>query len=406
MKKLLFIALMLSIGIGLNAATVQPLMTPMWWDIKSDTPFIKPLEDVCIHFDHPIKLMPTPQKVEVVCDGQTVAESISADVVNDKASTSWEGTLVVHFGKQYLPKGKTYRMIIHKGTVGWTELYDDVQVVNMEAYMSFFVPETLGEPDIHASSQISDSKTWTTILYPYETAALEDARFQLYREGEKIGEYPLDITNYVTPRSYIRPAYDEFIPFEQDVRYSLVLPAGSLSSIYRDDITNEEVTIDFIGCYVDPSLPFSYVWCSRYTDHSNILGEVTFTYDRPIVVTDEAKVQLWEGDCVNLVKEVTPWLDTSVNCWVLVADFGGIPLTSDMGYTIVIPNGALVAGDETGVKSERSQLSIAGSSGVETPAVDSLQSEYPIYDVFGRRVLHLNPGSIYIQNGKKFVHHK
>lgn len=403
MRKLFFIAFMLSIGFSLNAKIVEPSLCPGWCSLKSDKPFVMPLEDVSINFNCPIKLMDT-QKVEVLCEGETVAESLSLNVINDKEITGWDGTLVAHFDSRLLPKGKSYKLVVHEGTVGWTESYNDIQVVNMENEHTFFVPATLGEPEIFADTRISDSRTITGISYLYETATVGDACFELYREDEKIGEYLLEITNWSTPLSIIHPDYNEFIPFEQNVRYSLVLPAGSLSSIYRDDITNEEVKIDFVGCYVDPSLPFSYIWCSRYTDHSNVMGEVTFTYDRPIALTDEAKVQLWEGDGEILVKEVIPWINTDVNCWMLVADFGGIPLTSEKGYTLVIPDGALISTDEISVKSSRSELSIGGNAGIDNIIVNQSPSNSPVYDLFGRKVDKPISGSIYIQDGKKIIY--
>lgn len=405
MRKLLSTAFMLSIGISLNATSLEPSLAPVWWDLKSDQPFVAPLEDVTVHFQLPVKLIQV-QNIEVVCDGHTVAEAVSAEVINDKASTGWDGTLIVHFDKQYLPKDRTYRMIIHEGTVGYTESYNDIQIVNMEADIPFSVPGNLGEPEIYAGANIPDSKVITGISYPYETVAVENAKFILYREEEKIGEYSLDILNYPIPLSQIYPVYDEYITFDQQVPYSLVLPAGSISSVYRSDITNEEIRIDFVGCYVEPSLPFSYIWCSIYTAHSDMLGEVTFTYDRPVALTENAKVQLWEGpECDRLVKEVTPWLNTDTNCWLLVADFGGIPLDSENGYTIVIPDGALVSTDEIGVTSGRSQLSIAGSSGVGNIVMTPEDSDYPVYDLLGREVRRLIPGSIYIRNGKKFIYH-
>ncbi len=397
---------LLATGIGLNAASIVPsLCSSGWWSLKSDEPFVKPLEDVSVPFDCPIKIV-NDQKIEVICDGLTVAKSVSAEVLNDKTLTGYNGTLVIHFDKLKLPKGKTYSILIHEGTVGRTESDSDIQIVNMEMDMSFSIPENLGKPGIHADDQIPDSKISTVISWPYEITAVGDARFLLYREGEKIGEYPLEISNWPSSTSYIKPAYNEYITFEPNVRYSLVLPAGSVGSMYRDDITNDEIKIDFTGCYEEPSLAFSYIWCSWYTDHSDILGEISFTYDRPIALTDEARVQLWEEGCETLVKEVIPHIDTDVNCWLLVADFGGIPLTSEKGYTIVIPNGALVAADESGATSVRSQLNINnGSAGTEDLIIDTSMSEPQIYDLYGRRVLKPASGSIYIQNGKKFVHH-
>ncbi len=79
------------------------------------------------------------------------------------------------------------------------------------------------------------------------------------------------------------------------VRYSLVLPAGSAHARFRDDIVNEEVVLNFIGGYEETVPPLNYVWCSLFTDHSDVLDIVTFIYDRPVLVAEGAKLQLW-GD--------------------------------------------------------------------------------------------------------------
>ena len=82
--------------------------------------------------------------------------------------------------------------------------------------------------------------------------------------------------------------------FDKGINYKLVLPAGSVSSVYREDITNDEVVFNFIGGYNGRMDSFTYTWCSLYTDHSGILGEVSFIYDRPIEIAPDAKILLHE----------------------------------------------------------------------------------------------------------------
>ena len=89
---------------------------------------------------------------------------------------------------------------------------------------------------------------------------------------------------------------------------------------------------------------------------------------------------------------------------MLVADFGGIPLTSEKGYTLVIPDGALISTDEISVKSSRSELSIGGNAGIDNIIVNQSQSNSPVYDLFGRKVDKPISGSIYIQDGKKIIY--
>lgn len=407
MKKAIFTLLALAVSICMNAASfTEATLSPSLWSIPSDKPFVKSFDEVVINFYYPIKFI-DKQAVELRCDGETVARSESIQIVNDKETTGWEGALVVRFAKTDLPKGKTYTLILPTGTVGWTECYNDIQVINMESTHTFFVPENLGTPEIFASSMISDSSHRPGISYLLETKATEGAAYRLYREGEEFGRYGIEIENYDIPLSQIHPVFEEDIPFEKDVRYSLVLPAGSLSSIYRDDIVNEEVRIDFVGCYVDPSLPFSYVWCSLYDEQPEVLGIVGFRYNRFVSVAQGGAVQLWEKNGPvdeTLVREVTPYMNTDVNCFLLEADFGGYVLEPGKTYSVVIPEDAIISEDEMGVGCSRSSLTIGNTAGAAEMTADPTAADAPVYDIYGRKVSNPRPGTLYIRAGKKFIH--
>ena len=110
---------------------------------------------------------------------------------------------------------------------------------------------------------------------------------------------------------------DEELRFEKGVSYSLVLPAGSAHAMYRDDIVNEEAVFNFTGGYEETVSPLNYVWCSLYTNHSDVLDIVSFTYDRPVRVAEGAKLQLWENDGEKLVKEADAYIDIQANCWIV-----------------------------------------------------------------------------------------
>jgi hypothetical protein len=62
-----------------------------------------------------------------------------------------------------------------------------------------------------------------------------------------------------------------------------------------------------------------------------------------VLVAEGAKLQLWETDNNTLVKEADAYLDTQVNCWAVSADFGGFQMQPEVGYTFVIPEGAVIA---------------------------------------------------------------
>ena len=385
-----------------NTSTTAPIMWPVSYTIKSDRPFVYPLEEVGIKFDRAIKLMDgvtTP--VTIQADGVVVAEATSLEIINSTSSKSTEGILNVHFEKQNLPKGVTYQLCLPEGVIGWTEMEEGIyQLVNGAIKTSFSVPSTLG-PTFGTGNweQIQDSDNFIVFYWGLETKAVGEPKFDLYRENEKIAEIPADIA-YDWDLGQARPAFDSYMTFDKGVNYKLVLPAGSACSIYRDDIVNEEIVYNFIGAYDGNPNSFTYTWCSLYTDHSGILGEVSFRFDRPIEVAPDAKIILHEiYPEQRILMEVTPWLDTDGNCWNLVCDFGGYNRDDEWGFTIEIPEGTVTCyGDKNAACEFRSE-----SAGVEDVIIDSAISQ-PFYNLQGIKVDNPKVGNIYIHNGKKIIY--
>ncbi len=397
-------------SLSATAEETDPFLWPAGATIENNKAFVEPLETVTVFYTWPIRPY-GDQKASILCDGITVAESVSIETVNDKDVTGYEGAAMIHFDKQELPKGKQYQLYLPYGLLAWTEKPTWIQVTTHEAFISFYVPDDFGPEEIYLSNALVDSREGMCISFDYQVEATEDACFNLYREEEKVAQLPIEIESWPWMGSHISPHFDDIFIFEKDVRYRLELPAGSVRCIKRNDIVNTEVSHPFVGLWTDPSSDFTYEFCSLYNDHSGIIGEVTFHFDRPISLTPDAKVQLWEGtECETLIKEVTPWINTDVNHWVLVADFGGIPLTSEKGYLLVIPQGVILSDNEIidGKKptNARSELRIYGWSSIDnidadTPSVDP---DAPVYNLQGIRVAHLIPGQPYIQNGHKFIH--
>lgn len=387
-----------------NAPTVWPIMWPTSYTVKKDKPFVYPLEEIGVKFDRAIKLTDgVTEPITVKCDGVVVAEATTLEIINNESDRSVEGVLVIHFEKQNLPKGATYELCIPEGVVGAIEVFDGGQLVNGALNTEFSVPSSLGPTDgTPNGTYISDSKCYIVVYWCFETKAVGEPKFDLYRENEKIAELPAEVA-WDWNLGQARPVFNEYMKFEKGVNYKLVLPAGSVSSEYREDITNDEVVINFVGAYTDPSLPFTYTWCSLYTDHSGILGEVSFTFDRPIEIAPDAKIQLFEI-CPNqqLLMEVTPWLNTDANCWLLMCDFGGYQRDDEWGFTIVIPEGAIVSADGQDVKCARSEFRNE-SAGIEDIII-SEEIQSPYYNLQGIKVEHPKVGSIYIHKGKKIIY--
>ena len=405
MKTKLLIAIAGSmLGLQAIAADNAPIMWPVSYTVKTDKPFVYPLEEIGVKYDRAIKLMDDANDpVTVKCNGEVVAEAAKLEIINTVTDRYAEGVLNVHFEKQNLPKGATYELCIPEGVIGWNEIADGCQLVNAASSQSFSVPTSLG-PTLYTQDgcHISDSKNYIIFYWGFETKAVGEPKFELYREDEKIAELPAYVS-WDWNLGQAQPVFDEYMTFDDGVNYKLVLPAGSVCSEYREDITNDEVVFNFIGSYTDPLIPFTYTWCSLYTDHSGVLGEVTFVFDRPIVVTEDAKIQLYEiYPTEKLIMEVTPWLNTDVNCWHLMCDFGGYHRDDEWGYTIVIPEGSLLSGDGMDVKCARGEFR-SESAGIEGVAIGSEASQ-PYYNLQGIKVDHPTPGNVYIHNGKKAIY--
>ncbi len=404
MKTKLLITIVFTL-FGLQASAVEnaPIMWPVSYTVKKDKPFVYPLEEIGVKYDRSIKLMDTVNDpVTIKCNGVVVAEASTLEIINSESSHSVEGILNVHFDKQNLPKGKTYELCVPEGVIGYTEILEGTQLINAASIAEFSVPESLGVTHgTQDGEYVTDSKHFIVFYWGFETKAVGQPKFELYREDEKIAELDAQVTwDWNLGQAY--PVFNEYMTFDKGVNYKLVLPAGSVSSEYREDITNEEVVFNFVGAYTDASLPFTYTWCSLYTDHSNFLGEVSFTFDRPIEIAEDARIQLYEiYPTEQLIMEVTPWLTADANCWKLVCDFGGYHRDDEWGFTIVIPEGAVISADGQKIQCARSEFR-SGNAGVENTTLDA--SEYlPFYNLQGFKVDNPQIGCIYIHNGKKVV---
>lgn len=150
--------------------------------------------------------------------------------------------------------------------------------------------------------------------------------------------------------------------------------------------------------------PLRYIWCSLFTDHSDILTTVTFTFDRPVSVTEDAKLQLWEVDGEYLVKEATAYIEPESDNRKISADFGGFTMEAEKGYTFIIPEGTVIAIDGDPVMNSRGMINLNGTTtGNANVIFDSSIGRSTIFDLSGRKVPHPEPGRIYIREGRKYI---
>lgn len=410
MKKhslLRFVCLLMAIcsfTTSMTATEVEATLRPLYTTPSANMPFTAPLEEVGFIFDRCIKLF-DGASVSILCGEQVVATAVSLEVENYDGEKIKQGTLIARFDKQNLPKGKSYSICLSKGSVGWVECYNNIRIVNMAYSFSVDVPQNLGTPttELAYDSPVWDSSNLALcVYYGYEIAPVGSPEFLLYKNGELIDKIPADVT-WDWDLGQVRPRFPQKVNFEFGVRYRLVLPAGSVSALYRDDIVNEEFALNFIGYYTEPDAPFTYKWCSLFADHSDVLNEVSFTYDIPVGVAEDAVIELYEGDCETLIQSAPAYLDTDVNCWHVCCDFGGFRMTSEKGYTIVIPDGAVYLQQFPDVKSIGGKITVSDFSGLSNITFQR-EDNALYYDMIGRVVKNPIPGSLYIKNGRKIIY--
>lgn len=261
-----------------------------------------------------------------------------------------------------LPKGETYKLVV-PGNAIYKE--NEPGVSNDEISVEFSVPATLGEadPSIEDGSMVEDARN-IGFYFRTETAPVENSKVILLREGIPVREYDCQVS-WDWDLGYAGVDFGELINFESGVRYSIKLPQGSVSALYRSDIVNEEAEVSFIGGYTEPIKPIQYVWCSLYDNRpSDVLGEVKFFYDQPIALAENPVVQLYLEDDDIVVKEVVPTLSEEDGKWVLVADFENVDLSEGKGYYIVIPEGTLVTKDGDVVINQRSSVYVGNTNSI------------------------------------------
>lgn len=314
-----------------------------------------PIKEVGFTFDGAIAIK--EQSVATIyLDGQPLETGVLS-CINNTGEKRTLGTAVITFEPPLvLPKGNTYRLVVPEGVIMQK---DQPDISNEELSVEFSVPENLGlaTPTIDEGSTI-ESTDRIGFNFIFETAPVENKKAMLLREGVLVREYDCDVS-WDWNLGYAGIDFGERIHFENGVRYSIQLPEGSVSALYRSDIVNEKAEVSFIGGYTEPVTPIRYIWCSLYDQHpTDVLGEVKFFYDQPIALSADPIVQLYIENEDLMVKEVVPTLSEENGKWVLIADFENTPLVAGKGYSIIIPEGTLVTKDGDVIVNQRNVMSV------------------------------------------------
>lgn len=357
-RKLIGLALILATATALNgfASGLVPEQCTI-----GDRMVCYPIEDIGFTFDGSIAI--TENTIATLfSDGQSVETGVlsCSNYIGEKRT---QGTAVITFESPLLlPKGKTYQLVVPEGVI-FREGEPDISNDKLE--VEFNVPETLGPatPTVEEGSVV-EREDRIGFYFGFETAPVEGGKAILLREGIPVREYDCDVS-WDWNLGYAGIDFGEKINFENGVRYSIQLPAGCTSALYRPDIVNEDVMVSFIGGYTEPVKPIQYIWCSLFDNHpDDVLGEVKFYYDRPIALSANPVVKLNIENENIIVKEVVPTIYEENGNWVLIADFDNTPLIPEKGYTIIIPEGTIVSKDGDVIVNQRNVMGVGNSSGI------------------------------------------
>lgn len=220
-----------------------------------DRPVCYPIVDIGFTFDGSISITEN-STATVFSDGHPVATGVLS-CSNYVGKERIQGTAVITFESPLLlPKGKTYHLVVLEGVI-YREGKPDI--TNEKLEVEFSVPSTLGQatPTVEEGSVI-ERKDRIGFFFGFETAPVDGAKAILLREGVPVREYDCDVS-WDWNLGYAGIDFGENINFENGVRYSIQLPAGSTSALYRTDIVNEEAIVNFIGGYNESCIPsFGY----------------------------------------------------------------------------------------------------------------------------------------------------
>ena len=308
----------------------------------------EPIEVVYLDFSVAIAIS-DGAKATITCDGERMAEGVIT--MGDARGQSQAAIL---FDKTILPKGKSYKLEVPAGAI-YTR---DQPTIVMDRYVTpFTVPEyiTTRGCSIQEGEIVGYTKS-ISFYYDTETEPLGTPMATLYREGVPIQSVAVYIT-WDWDLGQMHAHFDKYVDFEEGVHYTFTLPEGSMTPRFRTDITNAESSVHFIGGAAtppaevpDPIPPLSFVKCSLYdwTTPQEVLNEVYFYYDEPIKLSDDPKIQLFDGSDKSLIKEVIPTLMREDDWWIVACDFGGVRIPDEGAMLIITEGSVLRAGDNKG----------------------------------------------------------
>lgn len=338
-----------------------------WQNTISGRPVYYPIADVGFYFDCLVGVHDGSVAM-VVSDGQTIA--VGSLSVSNYSSNKEHGIVVVTFPDPLvLPKGKSYKIVVPKGTV-FKE--GEPSLTNDEISVDFEVPATVGSvrPDIEEGAVVKE-RSRMSFDFPTETEGVEGAQIKLLREGVTIREYACEAGwDFNLGRAAVD--FGKEIRFEDGVKYTIVLPEGSVYARLRRDIMNDEAAVNFFGGSV--VTPLQYVGCSIDGADGHV-GKVYLEYGQPIGVCGNKAIQLYNKTDGVVAEEATAELYENDGRWVLTADFRNAAVGQDKEYCVIIPEGMVVTKEGDVTVNARCVISVGELDGISQMAAENISVE-------------------------------
>ncbi len=209
--------------------------------------FIFPLDNMEIRFGCELQLTKNCE-ISVLLGDEVISSPRTIEISNwhNADYTSKQGTLrLTDFSCNALPLGQTYTLRIKAGSIA--DL-DDVTLANKEISFPLVVPANLNhyvtqEPhEFYISEDSPKIFTGCNLWIGTEVDPIGSPVVYLQRNGETIGKYPIDIQWQDWDVSSARATFPA-VTLDEGAEYTLVLPANSFCSLFREDLTNDELTI-------------------------------------------------------------------------------------------------------------------------------------------------------------------
>lgn len=327
-----------------------------------ERPAYRPIESIKLTFDGTV-FVEENAVATIFKDDKAVATGVMR-CSNSIGSDRTEGYVTIYFDSPLsLPKGATYTLIIPENAIykkGQPTIY------NEELKVEFKVPGSLGYrfPSVKIDKPI-ESSVELGFFFDTETELAYEGDILLYREDVLVRKSPCYVS-WDWDLGYAGIDFESYVRFEDGVKYTVTLPQGVVRSLYRDDITNDELSYSFYGGSTKEITPIRHVRCSLSDEKiSDTLGKIKFYYDQAVTLCFNSSVQLFDESDNITVKEVTPEVSKERGRYVMTVDFDNAPLEAGKRYSVIIPESTLVTENGEIAVNKKNVIAIEHSSGVD-----------------------------------------